>query len=97
MFNNKNVNASKHKFQIRISQKLLSFSKHALCKSFSNLKSFVFEKSTVEIAKVTDNHFWAIFAQIGFFPFLILLENVFRQNLQSKIPLNILKPPVFFE
>ena len=64
-------NASKAKFQIRISQKPLRFPKNALTKKFfgilSSLQSFLFQAPTVKTTKVTNIHFWTILAQIGSF------------------------------
>ena len=55
-------------------------------KILSSLQSFLFETSTVEIAKLTNSQFLTIWAQIGcFFPFLIHFKNVFRQSVNSKI------------
>ena len=81
------INASKHKSQIRISQKLSGFSKKILLNFLEilfSLQLFSLETSTVKLAKFTKSRFWTILAEIGSFsPFLILFENVVRQSLHS--------------
>ena len=79
------INASKHKCEIRISQKPLGFSKNAFSKSFLEFY-LVYNRFWLKSlqSKLQKLHFWSSLAQIGRFSMFDLLDNVSRQSLHSK-------------
>ena len=97
-------NASKHKSQIRISQKPLGLLKNTLIKflrissSLHNRFCLKHLRSKLQKLRIAIfGQFWLKLA-VGFFLFCDPLENMFFGKVYiQKIPLNILKPLIYFE
>ena len=84
-----------------MSQKLLRLSKNALTKSFLEFNliynRFCLKRLRLELQKLRIAIFGHIWLKLPVFSIFDPLKNIFQQSLHSKIPLDILKPLIYFE